>query len=432
MTEPPWDERMADWPVIEDDYVGYHLPTGPAHLKGEWTLADGVLTNKAGGIVEPNGFELYVADGFESRPGPAIVAPSGGGGGSGGGVVTMRRCTCQPIRACGKDVVPASTTPDRCPIHSGEPSNAILSLQGAEGPKAAVVDSLQSDALDPVTGPDEDLRAGLRMGRDDMRQLIKERIRWMFEDLDSPTGPRAVEAKPPQYDEGGPDANAQSGALRFIAGQPCRAEAEGSGPDLRCSETGACVTEWCHPCYARACTPALDTDDTTPDQDAAKATEDYLNSVTPFGCVLYDGEPLPPPRWDLLEQLQQALPGGLPKPLTFDGLPAKLVRSPDGIAVRVLDEIERPVPDDGRQEGVHTGANKVTLDHYNGIAAKIRADDAAKADEWDRTHGDTEAFPGTDEASHFMAQESAADIAAPDEDGEPPAHSIMGVDWDGY
>lgn len=306
MTEPPWDERMADWPVIEDDYVGYHLPTGPAHLKGEWTLADGVLTNKAGGIVEPNGFELYVADGFESRPGPAIVAPSGGGGGSGGGVVTMRRCTCQPIRACGKDVVPASTYPAQCPIHAKEPACAP--------PPGTRLERCPSD-----TGPVPGWRVCLESGEQvAYGQTAAVAIAEAWKE-------RAVVAKAWRLPQAGPDElDVQPDLVRVLG--------EIIGP--REGEPIPLVID----------------------------------------RVLYDGEPLPPPRWDLLEQLQQALPGGLPKPLTFDGLPAKLVRSPDGIAVRVLDEIERPVPDDGRQEGVHTGADKVTLDHYNEIAAKIRAE----------------------------------------------------------
>ena len=42
-------------------------------------------------------------------------------------------------------------------------------------------------------------------------------------------------------------------ALKWIAQQPCRAEAEGAdGKHITCRETGACATEWCLPCYAAA------------------------------------------------------------------------------------------------------------------------------------------------------------------------------------
>lgn len=40
-------------------------------------------------------------------------------------------------------------------------------------------------------------------------------------------------------------------ALRWIAGQFCKMEAEGSNESTDCVETDACVTEFCLPCYAR-------------------------------------------------------------------------------------------------------------------------------------------------------------------------------------
>lgn len=42
------------------------------------------------------------------------------------------------------------------------------------------------------------------------------------------------------------------GHLEWIANQECRMEAEGSSDDTECCETGACITEWCLSCYARA------------------------------------------------------------------------------------------------------------------------------------------------------------------------------------
>lgn len=40
-------------------------------------------------------------------------------------------------------------------------------------------------------------------------------------------------------------------SLMWIAQQPCTMDAEGSSDDTPCSETEACLTEWCLPCYAR-------------------------------------------------------------------------------------------------------------------------------------------------------------------------------------
>jgi len=40
-------------------------------------------------------------------------------------------------------------------------------------------------------------------------------------------------------------------ALQWIAQQPCRQDAEGACDDTDCSQTGACLTEWCFPCYAK-------------------------------------------------------------------------------------------------------------------------------------------------------------------------------------
>jgi hypothetical protein len=40
-------------------------------------------------------------------------------------------------------------------------------------------------------------------------------------------------------------------ALGHIGAQPCQCAAEGSGEGFPCSETGACPTEWCLPCYAK-------------------------------------------------------------------------------------------------------------------------------------------------------------------------------------
>lgn len=41
-------------------------------------------------------------------------------------------------------------------------------------------------------------------------------------------------------------------SLQWIADQPCEQRAEGSSEDFSCTETGACATEWCLPCYARS------------------------------------------------------------------------------------------------------------------------------------------------------------------------------------
>jgi hypothetical protein len=41
-------------------------------------------------------------------------------------------------------------------------------------------------------------------------------------------------------------------AMQWIAQQPCQHDAEGASDALPCSETGACITEWCLPCYAVA------------------------------------------------------------------------------------------------------------------------------------------------------------------------------------
>ena len=41
-------------------------------------------------------------------------------------------------------------------------------------------------------------------------------------------------------------------ALHFIALQPCTMDAEGAAEDCACIETGACITEYCWPCYAKA------------------------------------------------------------------------------------------------------------------------------------------------------------------------------------
>lgn len=45
--------------------------------------------------------------------------------------------------------------------------------------------------------------------------------------------------------------DAMVAALGWIALQPCIMEAEGASEDTDCSETSACITEWCLPCYAR-------------------------------------------------------------------------------------------------------------------------------------------------------------------------------------
>lgn len=40
-------------------------------------------------------------------------------------------------------------------------------------------------------------------------------------------------------------------ALQWIADQPCQMDAEGSDKNCDCTETGACTTEYCLPCYAK-------------------------------------------------------------------------------------------------------------------------------------------------------------------------------------
>lgn len=40
--------------------------------------------------------------------------------------------------------------------------------------------------------------------------------------------------------------------VEMLAIQVCTQDAEGSVPGLPCSETSACITEWCWPCHARA------------------------------------------------------------------------------------------------------------------------------------------------------------------------------------
>lgn len=37
-----------------------------------------------------------------------------------------------------------------------------------------------------------------------------------------------------------------------LSNQQCREDAEGSSPDFPCNQTGACITDWCDPCRARA------------------------------------------------------------------------------------------------------------------------------------------------------------------------------------
>jgi hypothetical protein len=45
--------------------------------------------------------------------------------------------------------------------------------------------------------------------------------------------------------------DASLNTLEWIAQQPCTQDAEGASEDCDCIETGACITEYCLPCYAR-------------------------------------------------------------------------------------------------------------------------------------------------------------------------------------
>ena len=39
--------------------------------------------------------------------------------------------------------------------------------------------------------------------------------------------------------------------LKWVANQHCTMDAEGASDDTNCSETSACITEWCYPCYCK-------------------------------------------------------------------------------------------------------------------------------------------------------------------------------------